>query len=56
MSWKPKHAVNWRQLILAAPGVLARMLLVTPGFPRERCIPVREPRRAEIEHWLRNRN
>jgi hypothetical protein len=32
------------------------MLFITPEFLGERRVHVREPRRAEIEHWLRNRN
>lgn len=56
MSFKPRHGVNWRQLIHAATGVLAGMLLIAPEAPRARRIPVRELRRAEILQWLRSRN
>ncbi|CCJ06896.1 hypothetical protein [Methylocystis sp. SC2] len=52
MSSKPKLGVDWRRIVEA----LARMLLLPQSeAPRERLIPVREPRQAEIEHWLRNR-
>lgn len=56
MSFNLRNGVNWRQPIHAAAGVLARMLLIAPEVPRARRIPVRAPRRAEIEQWLRSRN
>ena len=56
MSSKPKLGVSWRQFILEVSGVVARMLLLTRDDVRERRIYVREPKRAEIEHWLRTRN
>jgi hypothetical protein len=51
MSSKPKYEVSRRQLIHAASGVIASMLLIYPALPRARRIPVRQPRRAEIEQW-----
>ncbi|MFO1101279.1 MAG: hypothetical protein U1E20_00055 [Methylocystis sp.] len=54
MSSKPKYEVSWRRLIDAASGVIARMLLIYPALPRARRIHVRQPRRAEIEQWLRD--
>lgn len=55
MSSKPKLEVKWRQFIHESSGVIARMLLLTRDDVRERRIYVREPKRAEIEHWLRTR-
>ncbi len=54
MGLKLKLGVNWRQFILEASGV-ARMFLIVPAFLDARRVYVREPRRAEIERWLRNR-
>jgi hypothetical protein len=54
MSTKPKFEVRWRRLAEAASGVIAKMLFISPAFPRARRILVREPRRAEIEQWLRD--
>ncbi|WP_171015164.1 hypothetical protein [Methylocystis sp. B8] len=56
MSWKPKLGVNWRQFVVGAAGAIVRALFIGPEFLRERRILVREPGRAEIEYWLRNRN
>jgi hypothetical protein len=55
MNSKPKHGANWRQFVVGAAGAIVRTLFVSPRFPHERRILVREPGRAEIEHWLRNR-
>lgn len=56
MSSKPKLGVDWRQFILEASGVVARMLFLKQDeAPRQRRIYVREPRQAEIEQWLRDR-
>ncbi len=55
MGLKPKLRVGWRQLISAASGALSGMFLVTPALSGERAVYVREPRRAEIEYWLRSR-
>jgi hypothetical protein len=55
MNSKPKLGAKWRQIIGEASGVVARMLLLAQNDVRERRIYVREPRRAEIEHWLRTR-
>lgn len=55
MSSDPKVRMDWRQLILEVCGVIAGMLFVTnPEEIRECRIHAREPRRAEIEQWLRN--
>lgn len=52
MSSKPKFGVDWRRIV----EVLVKTLLLSQvEAPRERLIHVREPRQAEIEHWLRNR-
>ncbi|MGJ0532698.1 hypothetical protein [Methylocystis sp.] len=52
MSSKPKLGLDWRRIVEA----LAKTLLLSQvEAPRERLIHVREPRQAEIEHWLRNR-
>ena len=56
MSSKPKLGVDWRQFILETSGVVARMLFLKQDDAlRYRRLYVREPRRAEIEQWLRNR-
>ncbi|MCQ4189669.1 hypothetical protein [Methylocystis suflitae] len=52
MSSRPKLGVDWRRIVEA----LAKTLLLSHvEAPQERLIHVREPRQAEIEHWLRNR-
>ena len=52
MSSKPKLGVDWRRIV----EVIAKPLLLSQvDTLRERLIHVREPRQAEIEHWLRNR-
>lgn len=58
MSSKPKVGVNWRQFIHEVCGAFARMLFFIQDHDelRQRRIYVREPRRAEIEDWLRNRH
>jgi len=55
MSSKRNIETNWRRFIGEVSGIVARMLVSTFEVPRMRHIPVREPSRAEIEHWLRAR-
>lgn len=55
MSSQHKIEANWKEVIAKASGIVARMLASTFDVPRLRHIPVREPSRAEIEHWLRER-
>jgi len=52
MSLKPKLNVDWRR---AVETVRRMLLLPQVEAPRKRFIHVREPRQAEIEHWLRSR-
>ncbi len=52
MSSKPKLGLDWWRIVEA---VAKTLLLSQLEAPRERLIDVREPRQAEIEHWLRNR-
>ncbi|HEY8125284.1 MAG TPA: hypothetical protein VIF88_07675 [Methylocystis sp.] len=54
MSSKPK-LFNWRPIVDACGVIASMLLLAQEKAPRERRIYVREPRQAEIEHWLRNR-
>lgn len=52
MDWRRSITETWRERFSA----IARLLLLAcDEIPRERRVYVREPRRAEIEHWLRNR-
>ncbi len=51
MSSKPKHGVDWKQFILEASSVVARMLFVTQHeAPRERLFMFanRDKRRSNI--------